>query len=64
MSRFTCEFENESGDDRVIVIDLPAHEIEAARGREIVAMAYALQRAYAMVAPDFRHRSVTPVSVN
>jgi hypothetical protein len=56
--RYSCEFRNEAGDHRVIVVDLPADEIERARGREIVAMAYALRCAYSQVPDDFRHYDV------
>jgi hypothetical protein len=63
-SRYTCKFANRAGDDRVIVVDLPAHEIESARGREIVAMAHALRRAYAEVPDDFRHLDVAAMWVN
>jgi hypothetical protein len=62
--RYSCKFGNGAGDDRVIVVDLPAHEIESARGREIVAMAHALRRAYSQLPDDFRHYDVTPMWVN
>jgi hypothetical protein len=63
-TRFTCKFANRDGAERVIVVDLPADEIERAGGREIVAMAYALRHAYRQVPNDFRHHDVTPMWVN
>ena len=57
--KYSCKFGNGDGAERVIVVDLPADEIERAGGREIVAMAYALRHAYRQVPDDFRHHDVT-----
>jgi hypothetical protein len=62
--RYSCKFENAAGDDRVIVIDLSADEIERACGREVVAMAMALRHAYREVPASFRHYDVMPMWVN
>jgi hypothetical protein len=59
--KYSCKFGNGDGVERIIVVDLPADEIERAGGREIVAMAYALRHAYSQVPNDFRHHDVTPM---
>jgi hypothetical protein len=65
--RYSCKFGNGDGDDRVIVVDLAADEIERARGHrcpEVAILAFALRRAYAQVPDGFRHYDVTPMWMN
>jgi hypothetical protein len=62
--RYSCKFGNGDGAQRVIVVDLAADEIESARGREIVAMAHALRRAYSQLPDDFRHYEVAAMWAN
>jgi hypothetical protein len=68
-SRYSCKFEDETGEKREIIVDLSAHEIARARAHaypDIAAKAYALRHAYRQVPRCFGHCAggVSPVELN
>jgi hypothetical protein len=57
--RYACRFENREGEDRMIVVDLTASDLDFVREHDepqLVAEAFALYHAYRQAPEGFFHR--------